>query len=90
MLTIIYTTSFKRDYKRAMKQRKNITKLDDILYLLAHQIPLDSKFRDHKLSGDYIGKRDCHIEPDWLLIYEIQNNDLILYRVGSHSELFGK
>ncbi len=90
MLTITYTTSFKRDYKRAVKQRKNIKKLDDILYQLSHQIPLNPKCRDHKLSGDHINKRDCHIAPDWLLIYEIKNEDLILYRVGSHSELFNK
>lgn len=90
MLTITYTTSFKRDYKRAMRQRKNITKLDDILHRLSHQIPLDAKCRDHKLSGDHINKRDCHVEPDWLLIYEIQDEELTLYRLGSHSELFGK
>lgn len=90
MLNITYTTSFKRDYKRSTKQRKNIEKLDDVLFKLAHQIPLEPKFRDHKLSGDHADKRDCHIEPDWLLIYQILNNDLILYRLGSHSELFGK
>jgi mRNA interferase YafQ len=90
MLTIIYTTSFKKDYKKILRQGKNITKLDDILYQLAHRIPLDQKFRDHKLSGSGAGKRDCHIEPDWLLIYEITSKELFLYRTGSHSEIFGK
>lgn len=90
MLTIAYTAAFKRDYKRISKQGKSLTKIDEILYKLSHQITLDQKFRDHKLSGNYIGKRECHIEPDWLLIYEVTTEELTLYRTGSHSELFGK
>jgi len=90
MLKITTTTSFKKDYKRAIKQNKNIKKLDDVLWHLANFLPLDKRFRDHKLSGNYDEKRECHIEPDWLLIYEIVEDELILYRVGTHSELFGK
>ncbi len=90
MLKITTTTSFKKDYKRATKQNKNIKKLDDVLWHLANFLPLDKRFRDHKLSGNYDEKRECHIEPDWLLIYEIVEDELILYRVGTHSELFGK
>jgi len=90
MLKIVYTTAFKKSYKRALKQGKNITKIDNILHHLAHQIPLDQKFRDHKLSGDCIGKRECHIEPNWLLIYEVNDEELVLHQTGSHSELFGK
>ncbi len=90
MLTITYTTAFKSDYKRAVKQNKNIVKLDTILFHLCHEINLDPKYRDHKLSGNYANKRECHIEPDWLLIYEVIESELVLYRVGSHSELFSK
>ena len=90
MLKITTTTSFKKDYKRAIKQNKNIKKLDDVLWHLANFLPLDKRFRDHKLSGNYDEKRECHVEPDWLLIYEIVEDELILYRVGTHSELFGK
>jgi len=90
MLEIVYTTAFKKDYKRVSKQGKNSLKIDNILHSLAHQIPLDPKLRDHKLSGNYAGKRDCHIEPDWLLIYEIIDTKLFLYRTGSHSELFNR
>ncbi len=90
MLTITYTTSFKKDYKKILKQKKNIGKIDDVLYHLANFLPLDQRFRDHKLSGSCADKRECHIEPDWLLIYEITERELILYRTGSHSELFGK
>lgn len=90
MLPIIYTTSFKKDYKLIIKQQKNVKKIDDILHHLANFLPLDQRFRDHKLSNNYAGKRECHIEPDWLLIYEITAEGLILYRTGSHSELFKK
>ena len=90
MLTIVYTTAFKKDYKRALKQGKNIKKIDDVLYHLKNFLPLDRRFRDHKLSGDCVGKRECHIEPDWLLIYETTEAELMLYRTGSHSDLFGK
>lgn len=90
MLKITTTTSFKKDYKRAIKQNKNIKKLDDVLWHLANFLPLDKRFRDHELSGDYAKTRECHIEWDWLLIYKIAEEELILYRVGTHSELFGK
>ena len=88
MLNIIRTTTFKRDYKKSIKQGKSRLRFEEVLYKIAHKIPLDQKFRDHKLGGDYVGKRECHIEPDWLLVYEVNKFDLILYRIGSHSELF--
>ena len=84
------TNQFKKDVKLAKKQGKDIDKLFEVVGVLADGKPLDEKYRDHDLSGNFKGCRECHIEPDWLLIYEIDNDVLILVlnRVGSHSELF--
>ncbi len=90
MLQIVTTKSFRKDYRKAIKQGKRISVLDDIIFTLAHSKPLASKYKDHSLSGKYIRKRECHLEPDWLLIYEATEIELILYRTGSHSELFKK
>lgn len=85
-----FTNQFKKDIKLAKKQGKDIEKLFDVIGILANGETLDEKYRDHDLSGNFKGCRECHIEPDWLLIYEINNNVLVLMlnRVGSHSELF--
>jgi len=89
-LNIHYTTQFKKDYKRIKKQNKNLSKLRVVIEKLAEGQGLESKYRDHQLSGNWHGHRDCHIEPDWVLIYKITDNDLYLERTGSHSELFKK
>ncbi len=90
MLKIKYHTSFKRDYKRIIKRGYDIKLLEDIIQKLANGEQLPEKNRDHNLSGDYEGCRECHITPDWLLIYENDHGELILYltRTGSHSDLF--
>lgn len=90
MLTIKYHSSFKKDYKRVVKRGYNIKLLEDIIGKLANGAVLPEKNKDHALSGDYIGCRECHITPDWLLVYEIDNGELILYltRTGSHNDLF--
>ena len=87
-----FTTQFKKDLKLAKKQNKDIEKLFEVVELLANGEKLDFKYKDHDLSGNYKGTRECHIEPDWLLVYEYQNDILVLmlYRLGSHSELFKK
>ena len=87
-----FTTQFKKDLKHAKKQNKDIEKLFKVVELLANGEKLDFKYKDHDLSGNYKGTRECHIEPDWLLVYEYQNDVLVLmlYRLGSHSELFKK
>ena len=87
---IRFTNQFKKDMKLAQKQGKDIDKLFSVVNILASGEPLPEKFRDHDLTGDYKGCRECHIEPDWLLVYEKDNGLLILMlnRVGSHSELF--
>lgn len=92
MCSIQFTNQFKKDLKLAKKQGKNLDKLFEVINILANEEKLDTKFKDHDLSGSYKGTRECHIEPDWLLIYEIDNNALVLmlYRLGTHSELFKK
>lgn len=87
---IVITNSCKKDIKKASKQGKNIDLLFEIVDQLSEGKQLEPKYRDHKLSGNYEGKRECHIEPDFLLIYEIRESEIVLYlvRAGSHSELF--
>ena len=93
MRTIDRSTRFKRDYKRELKGRHRATLDADfqpVLVALATDTPLDPKYRDHDLSGDWAGYRDCHIKPDLLLIYRKSDPDILrLARLGSHSELFG-
>ena len=88
--TVKPTIRFQRDLKRIQKRGYDISLLTVIIKKLANGEVLPEKNRDHNLSGDYIGCRECHITPDWLLIYEIDNGELILYltRTGSHSDLF--
>ncbi len=84
------TNQFKKDFKLAKKQGKNIDKLFAVIEKLANGETLEPKHRDHDLVGNYKGCRECHIEPDWLLVYEIFEDVLVLmlYRTGSHSDLF--
>lgn len=84
------TSKFQKDLKRAQKRGYDISLLTDIIKKLAAGEKLPEKNRDHNLTGNYSGCRECHITPDWLLIYEIDNGELILYltRTGSHSDLF--
>ena len=87
-----FTNQFKKDLKLAKKQNKDLDKLFEIVNILAEGGTLDEKYRDHDLSGNYKGTRECHIEPDWLLVYELRNDVLVLmlYRLGTHSERFKK
>lgn len=87
-----FTSQFKKDLKLAKKQSKNLDKLFDVVRILADGGRLDARYHDHDLSGEYRGTRECHIEPDWLLIYEIHESILVLMltRIGTHSELFKK
>ncbi len=88
MRTLIYSSQFKKDIKTAQKRRKNLEKLKLILEILQDGKPLPSKNKDHALLGKRINYRECHIEPDWLLIYQIEGNLIKLARTGSHSDLF--
>ena len=91
MYAIRPTTRFQKDLKRMEKRGYNIALLTDIIKKLAKGEQLPEKNRDHALAGDFIGCRECHVAPDWLLIYEIADSELILYltRTGTHSDLFG-
>ena len=90
MLIIRYSARFKKDYKTIKKRGYDIRLLEDVLDMLRSEQPLPPKYRDHALVGDYKGHRECHITPDWLLIYKIKNNELTLEltRTGTHSDLF--
>jgi mRNA interferase YafQ len=88
MLDVVRTTQFKRDYKLAKKRGKKLSKLVDVMNKLMREEILDPKFKDHKLTGDYVGCRECHVEPDWLLIYRTTQYDIYFVRTGSHSDLF--
>lgn len=84
------TSRFRRDYKLMQKRGVDMTRLDEIIAKLASGEVLDEQYRDHALSGNYIGHRECHIAPDWLLVYYKENDILVLTlaRTGSHSDLF--
>lgn len=88
---VVTTTQFKKDYKRAMRRRRKIKLLDDLIAKLACGEALPEKNKDHALSGNWSGYRECHIQPDWLLVYRIEDNVLVLTlsRTGTHSDIFG-
>lgn len=90
--TVKFTTQFKKDYKRAIKRGLKIELLENTIELLAAGESLAENQKDHDLSGNWIGHRECHIQPDWLLIYRIEGDVLVLTltRTGTHSDLFGK
>ncbi len=90
--TIKSTTQFKKDYKLAKRRNLNLDLLKTVVTKLANGETLEEKYRDHALSGDWIGHRECHILPDWLLVYRIDDDILILTltRTGTHSDLFGR
>lgn len=90
--TVKVTTQFKKDYKLAMKRGLQITLLEDVIVALAMGVPLPEKNKDHALTGNWAGHRECHILSDWLLVYRIEADVLVLTlsRTGTHSDLFGK
>lgn len=88
MLNIVFKSRFKKDLRKLKSSGRNEDELLAVISVLAQQQPLDLKFRDHSLAGNHTGCRECHIRPDWLLIYQTTESDLLLVRTGSHSELF--
>ncbi|MBS4008075.1 MAG: type II toxin-antitoxin system YafQ family toxin [Clostridium sp.] len=88
--TVKPTNRFRKDYKLMEKRNLEMSLLDEIITKLAQGIPLPANNRDHELTGNYAGHRECHIQPDWLLIYRIENDVLVLAltRTGTHSDLF--
>ena len=88
MRDAIRTSQFKRDVKLAEKRGKDMAKLRQALVLLIEERALPERYKDHSLGGNWKGHRDLHIEPDWLLIYQIDGKDLYLARTGTHADIF--
>ena len=88
MLDVRYSTKFKKDFKTCVKRHYKMELLQQAIDILRIPDALPPKNRDHNLSGNYSKYRECHIEPDWLLIYRLENNELFLYRTGTHADLF--
>ena len=90
MYNIVSSSRFKKDLKTVIKRGYDIQLLNDIVSKLANGEELGPKFKDHALTGNWIGHRECHIQPDWLLVYEIDDGNLYLYltRTGTHSDIF--
>ena len=90
MLDVVLSNRFKKDLKLAAKRGYNLDLLENVVDTLARGEKLTEKFRDHELIGNYAGFRECHIQPDWLLVYRIDNSELILFlsRTGTHTDLF--
>ena len=90
--TVKFTTQFKKDYKLAKHRGMNMDLLNKGIDLLANGESLPEKFHDHSLSGNWVGHRECHLQPDWLLVYYYEDDVLVLTlsRTGSHCDLFGK
>ncbi len=82
------TGQFKRDYKLMKRRGKDMEKIRALMRKLASGEPLDARHRDHPLSGNCIGRRECHLEPDWLLIYKVDSVSILFERTGTHADLF--
>lgn len=91
MLKLETTVQFRKDYKRMIKRGCKRELIERVIETLLEEKPLDIKHRDHELRGDYVGFRECHIQPDWLLVYKVDTGRLILTasRTGTHADLFG-
>jgi mRNA interferase YafQ len=89
---IVWTTQFKKDYKLALKRHLDIELLDNVIRILSRGETLPERNKDHALTGEWVGHRECHILPDWLLVYRIEDDVLVLTlsRTGTHSDLFGR
>jgi mRNA interferase YafQ len=90
MRTPIYATQFRKDYKRCQKRGYAMQKLIDVMIDLENEVPLSPQLKEHPLQGEYAGSQECHLEPDWLVIYEIDDDikEVYFVRTGTHSDLF--
>ena len=89
MLDVRYSTRFKKDFKVCVKRHYKMDRLQQLIDILRIPATLPPQNVDHNLSGNYAGFRECHVEPNWLLIYRQEGNELLLYRTGTHADLFG-
>ena len=90
MLTLKTTKRFEKDYKKSIKSGRDMSRIKRVMARIANQQPLPPELRDHKLIGNYLGRRECHLAADWLLIYKLEEDCVIFERTGSHSELLSK
>lgn len=88
MREVIYTSQFKRDFKKLRLADTDLVRLTTIIEMLSEDMPLDTRYRDHSLTGNWKGYRECHLKPDLLLIYQLEDKAVTLMRIGSHSTLF--
>jgi len=88
IVRITQTKQFKKDFRKQLKRGKKPEKLFDFLEILVKEREIPQKYKDHALRGNWVGRRDCHIEPDWVLIYQKREKEIVLERTGSHSDLF--
>jgi mRNA interferase YafQ len=88
MLIPVYTTRFEKDLKRMRKRGCDVSKIKTVIILLINEKSLDAKMKDHLLKGNFKDRRECHLAPDWLLIYRFDENKIIFERTGTHSDLF--
>jgi mRNA interferase YafQ len=88
MLKFRNTKQFRKDLKRMIKSGKNVDKFREVAEKLIQEVPLEIRYQDHKLVGKYKGQRECHLEPDWLLIYYIKEDIITFVRTGKHADLF--
>ena len=92
MYTLKFTTAYKKSYKLMKKRGLDLSLLDEVVDVLHRGLTLDEKYRDHELTGSFKGFRECHIKPDWLLVWEQNDTELVLLmtKTGTHSDIFGK
>jgi len=88
MRNFIYTKQFRKDLKLAQKRGKDLQALKVVINLLIEEQQLGEQYKDHKLIGNFVGRRECHLQPDWLLVYKLEGNTVIFERTGTHSDLF--
>jgi mRNA interferase YafQ len=88
MLNPVYTNIFKKEYKRAIKRGQDIEALDLLMDLIIEEQPIPARYKKHLLTGNWKGRWDCHIAPDWLLLFKIDGDEVIFERTGSHADLF--
>jgi mRNA interferase YafQ len=88
MREVVLTSQFRRDVKLAEKRKKDMNKLSEAFFLLEREDPLPANYKDHPLGGNWKHHRDLHLEPDWLLIYKIEGQAVIMVRTGTHSDIF--
>ena len=88
MLEPLYTNQFKRDLRLMVKRSKHADKFKIVAEHLIRQQPLEPRLRNHRLSGEYQGRWECHLEPDWLLVYKLSETTIVFERTGTHSDLF--